>query len=797
MSGRSEETYAAAESPATNVPRGQRRARSGPASDSQQPPARRRRQEGAAPLPPRWTRHSMVRELLLAGAGHTTEIKLNDFLRRELGGRGVVEANGNVSLKSFVARPGAFITNENDLRLILASPSYTAIKEELEDENKLREDGNKLVDHGVCVLWEWGEFEQKDIVSDAVREKLDAALDAAEEAERKKREEEAAAQRALYESVYNARWSHVVEVPGGDGLGMEVREGKPRQWWEFELGGHTLLPADAAAQFAPPRPRLMVLSSERGWPFSWRRKEFLPDCYVTAEVERVWQFVKADLTGLFSSGESRSGPRNRVLLGMPGIGKSMAAGSYLLYQLLHHDAEELGAVAYFVADRAFLFDKTAQTVARFEDQQRALGAMGQLSGRGIKGYAIYDLAKEGKIPYSSPWTLFVLSAPYEENYKSWKKQKGAFDFVMNCPDEGDVKAMCAWRERGRPAQEQAEHWGRVRDFIAHVGPIPRLLFREGDYKSRWELVERTVECFTPADYLGYFRETIDGVWHTQHPLQPLAKAVRLVSELGFDGFQNVPVSPVVRGKILVRVAKTMRSPGGFESLMRNPVGGLPAFLEAYGACAFMYWGFVWRMHDKLSELRPPTGREPVPCVLHVDPQMLPTDAVALLPKLFHPAKVDAKYRVLYVPGVENFPLVDAFFFVEAPRRTMVGLQTTTAKARHVASSTVRHFNDQLAGFFNGWEAFAADLSWEIIYVQHAGSTPAAGWKRCDVVEPLTEAQRGAEEAAAGFWNQHVRQYRVVVSGADVRAARGQEGEAVEIPARVLWAMAFPGVQMRL
>ncbi|RNC52076.1 retrotransposon hot spot (RHS) protein [Trypanosoma cruzi] len=36
----------------------------------------------------------------------------------------------------------------------------------------------------------------------------------------------------LYESVCNARWSHVVEVPDGEGTGMEVREGEPPQSWK-------------------------------------------------------------------------------------------------------------------------------------------------------------------------------------------------------------------------------------------------------------------------------------------------------------------------------------------------------------------------------------------------------------------------------------------------------------------------------------------------------------------------------------------------------------------------------------
>ncbi|RNC41400.1 putative retrotransposon hot spot (RHS) protein [Trypanosoma cruzi] len=50
------------------------------------------------------------------------------------------------------------------------------------------------------------------------------------------------------------------------------------------------------------RPRLMVLTSDKGWPYSWKWKEnkSARDCYVNCEVERVWRIVKGDLTEWFS-----------------------------------------------------------------------------------------------------------------------------------------------------------------------------------------------------------------------------------------------------------------------------------------------------------------------------------------------------------------------------------------------------------------------------------------------------------------------------------------------------------------
>ncbi|PWU97382.1 putative retrotransposon hot spot (RHS) protein [Trypanosoma cruzi] len=157
-----------------------------------------------------------------------------------------------------------------------------------------------------------------------------------------------------YESVYNASWHHVVEVPGGEGTGMKVEEGKPPQSWTYKKAGNTFEKDDAVQQSGAPRPRLLVLTSDDGWPYTWEREvsEFIPDCYVNCEVERVWQTVKGDLTKWFSShGRTEFKPKKRLLIGTSGIGKSMGAGPHPLYQLLHYDAEQIPVVVYFIADR--------------------------------------------------------------------------------------------------------------------------------------------------------------------------------------------------------------------------------------------------------------------------------------------------------------------------------------------------------------------------------------------------------------------------------------------------------------
>ncbi|RNF03046.1 retrotransposon hot spot (RHS) protein [Trypanosoma cruzi] len=122
--------------------------------------------------------------------------------------------------------------------------------------------------------------------------------------------------------------------------------------------------------------------------------------------------------------------------------------------------------------------------------------------------------------------------------------------------------------------------------------------------------------------------------------------------------------------------------------------------------------------------------------------------------------MDVEYRVLYKPVAQNFPLLDALFFMESPRRTLVGLQTTTANVHHTTTSTVKLFKKRVASYFEGWEELSRDMSWEIIYVQHADSTPIIDWQKCNDSANLTEAEN---REIAAFWEEKVQQYQVTIT----------------------------------
>ncbi|EKF99799.1 retrotransposon hot spot (RHS) protein, putative, partial [Trypanosoma cruzi] len=261
-----------------------------------------------------------VEDVLFKGRVRFMDIKLNDFLTLEMEGRGILRANRNVLLRDFFSDPTRYIPDARVLVEVQKKGYYLSLERTVREEMGLEEVVRGLHEKGVDNLFGWSEAtaRAKTSVSNSTKQSLDAALHVA----RNPTTTIAPIQlEGLYESVYNARWSHVVEVPGEEGTVMEVKEGEPPQSWTYKKAGDTFEKDDAAQQSGEAPLRLMVLTSEKGWPYSWERGDsgILPDCYLNSEVERVWQIVKKDLTKLFSNhGKNKPSCHPRVLIGTPG-----------------------------------------------------------------------------------------------------------------------------------------------------------------------------------------------------------------------------------------------------------------------------------------------------------------------------------------------------------------------------------------------------------------------------------------------------------------------------------------------
>ncbi|EKG03482.1 retrotransposon hot spot (RHS) protein, putative [Trypanosoma cruzi] len=493
----------------------------------------------------RWTMCSTVSDILLDGETDISEMKLNAFLREHFGSRAAVEEEQNVDMWKFLGSPDAYIKDQQLLEEISSLKEYQLLR----DRRKLREGS-------VNYLEDWIEFKEKDTVTPLTRKKLTDALTQIqnevarwEEEERAKRmaeedvrqdtEEKTTKLEGFYESVYGAKWGHVLGFYDKKIWEdrMEVHEGKPPQSWKYKTEGITFEKDDGVEQFRPPRPRLMVLTSDKGWPYSWRENKPIVDCYVNCEVDRVWQIVERDLKG-------SSSPGQRLLVGTPGIGKSMNAGSYLLYQLLHCDAEKIQVVVHcFGEGEAYVFDKTTKTVTKYVGIGESVSVVLSLSQRGMKGYIIYDVPTNGpQLPVSfapsTGWGTIGLASPKVRDLQEFARQRDSRRIIMNCPEEMDVKAMCAWMTRDGTPQEQQKYWWMVHRQMNFLGPILRYIFDANGFSKRYNELDRILKSIKTRIDVRYVTRGGTAVWCTENPFYKLMCVDRKRGVFGIEDLKT-------------------------------------------------------------------------------------------------------------------------------------------------------------------------------------------------------------------------------------------------------------------
>ncbi|PBJ71045.1 retrotransposon hot spot (RHS) protein [Trypanosoma cruzi cruzi] len=712
-----------------------------------------------------------IKDVLFRGRVRAMDMQLNDFLVMELDGMGVMPANRNVLLKEFIKDSTRYIRGALLLRDIKVSDRYKRMERALREEMDLEEDVNRLYKNGVDNLLKWSlaAEEVKANVHSLTKRFLDAAFI---ELMGSMTMSAPMKLKGCYKSVYNASWHHVVEVPGGEGTGMEVREGKPPQSWTYKKVGRTLEKDDGVEQSGAARLRLMVLTSEKGWPYSWEEDESTRDCYVNCEVERVWQIVKVDLSKWFSGhGGTYFEPKRRVLIGTPGIGKSMAAGSYLLYQLLHYDAEKLPMVAYIIGSQSFLFDKTTKTVSTYKGDPRIEDVVNIFSDRGFKGYCIYDATLACHQPAAGlpckGWGMIVVKSTNESEYERWAQKMDATAIVTNCPEENDVRAMCIWMKRNRPLQEQAEYWKEVRGRMNNVGPILRSIFGKRAYDDRIKACQQAVDGSTASELE---RNLGIGCCYSSNDSDLSRKLVRVVRVRRGNSIESpltVLISPHLERETLSRLENEMKQSDFVFFVLRFWDYVPPYIIEKHAVSAFLNEDFMRAIRLRIKEVGPPGRRESHSCALkeHSDTSFTRKEVLPPPERLSNPVAMD--HWVLYEPKVQNFPLVDGFFFVDSNPKTLVGLRMATAGGQHTTTSTVRQFTECLASYFNCREELSRDMSWEMIYVQQADSTPMNDWRRCDVVNSNNMSRAENREIAA-FWEEEVHQYIAAVSSGEFR-----------------------------
>ncbi|CCD21573.1 retrotransposon hot spot (RHS) protein, putative, partial [Trypanosoma vivax Y486] len=481
---------------------------------------------------PRWMLSSDVADVLLRGARPPDNVMLLSECLERVGCDERV-ANGNVRMDVVIQRPEWFIPDADLREMILSLPECQTYALVYRVVPLLRR-------KGITDLKQWGGADEntdakravKDGLADdglwnTTRGLLDSAFNAVKDAEARKKERierervrnavNAAAEviPGAFESVFEAKWSHVLSGEAGMPLGMRVVGGLPENFWSYADVNHSPLPLEVDREV--PRSgnlEIMVLSSEDGWPYTQFRNETRSvdnnaevgrggvfnaqrseDVYIRREVVRVWYIVEEQTRAWYIERKLVK-PKSFVVVGTPGIGKSFACGSFLLYQLLHYKNKLLDVVAYFIRDSAYVIHNARPgvpgRVVKYSDQRAAVLKINWMAYR-KRGFVIVDISEKGEVPSrelpTKFWPAVVLTSPDVNHYDSWVKDRGGIMVIVNCDDERDLVAFVAWRVlRGLPdkTEDNAGLWLDAEKILKEqlevldkriqtVGPLPRFV----------------------------------------------------------------------------------------------------------------------------------------------------------------------------------------------------------------------------------------------------------------------------------------------------------------------------------
>ncbi|RNE95119.1 retrotransposon hot spot (RHS) protein [Trypanosoma rangeli] len=144
----------------------------------------------------------------------------------------------------------------------------------------------------------------------------------------------------------------------------------------------------------------------------------------------------------------------------------------------------------------------------------------------------------------------MLSSPHEDNLKAWAKQAGAIKIIMNCPDENDVKALCAWGTRNTTEEEQVGYWRRMHMRMHDVGPIPRCIFNDNKYRKRVRDANNIVAGIDASNAAHYGMIGGMGMWPSNDAPHKLVKVVRSITQGDVEGFVNLSVCFSIGSKLI-------------------------------------------------------------------------------------------------------------------------------------------------------------------------------------------------------------------------------------------------------
>ncbi|CCD21544.1 hypothetical protein, conserved in T. vivax [Trypanosoma vivax Y486] len=270
-------------------------------------------------------------------------------------------------------------------------------------------------------------------------------------------------------------------------------------------------------------------------------------------------------------------PMSFVVIGTPGIGKSFACGSFLLYKLLHYEGGLLDVVAYFVRDGAYVIHNARPgvpgSVVLYSDQRAAVLKIKKIASSKF-GFVIVDISGKGEVPSeelpTKYWPTVVLTSPDVNYCNSWVNDRNDKLIYMNCDDERDLKAFVAWKVlRHLPEINlgTAGLWLKAEDKLKEqldaldkriktVGPLPRFVLDADSYKFRIKRIDKAISDITldnKAPYIDILRMSSER--QSDHVSHKLIKLVRVRGALNSETCKYVPLSSKIHEKVHHRMLK--------------------------------------------------------------------------------------------------------------------------------------------------------------------------------------------------------------------------------------------------
>ncbi|PWU91209.1 putative retrotransposon hot spot protein (RHS) [Trypanosoma cruzi] len=161
----------------------------------------------------------------------------------------------------------------------------------------------------------------------------------------------------------------------------------------------------------------------------------------------------------------------------------------------------------------------------------------------MKGYIIYDApTNEAQLPISfapsTGWGTIVLASPKVRDINEFARQRVPHRIIMNCPEEMDVKAMCAWMKRDGTPQGQEKYWRMVCHQLNFLGPIPRYIFDAKDFSKRYGELVRVLKSIKSRDDAKHVTHGGTKEWCPENPFYKLMCVKRKRGDFGTEDFKT-------------------------------------------------------------------------------------------------------------------------------------------------------------------------------------------------------------------------------------------------------------------